>query len=117
MHSGRGAGDKQLYCVGTTVLTEAVVVAGTRMRTEWQNKTGTDTRGFVYLLDKNQGSQRSCTPIEETYLSMFSSAVPVQLVPSISQAFHDGMARVAARMSAMTSALSAPYVDLMMPSS
>lgn len=38
---------------------------------------------------------------------MFSSAVPVQLVPSTWQAFHDGIARVAARMSAITSALSA----------
>jgi hypothetical protein len=38
---------------------------------------------------------------------MFSSAVPVQLVPSTWQAFHDGIARVAARMSVITSALSA----------
>ena len=46
------------------------------------------------------------TPIEETYCSMFSCAVPVQLEPSIWQAFHDGMSRVAERISAMTSELS-----------
>ena len=33
---------------------------------------------------------------------MFSSAVPVQSVPSIWQAFHDGMACVTERISAMT---------------
>lgn len=37
---------------------------------------------------------------------MFSSAVPVKLVYSIWQAFHDGVARVAMRISAMTSELS-----------
>src|SRR6202035_65437 len=48
----------------------------------------------------------SYMPIEETYVCMFSSAVPLQLVPSTWQAFHDGMACVAARMSAITSPLS-----------
>ncbi|KAH9989697.1 hypothetical protein BJV74DRAFT_451759 [Russula compacta] len=47
------------------------------------------------------------TPIEEIYFCMFSSPVPAQLVPSIWQAFHDGMACVAARMSVMTSEFSA----------
>ena len=42
------------------------------------------------------------TPIEVMYLRMFSSAVPSQLVFSISQARHDGIARVAATMSAST---------------
>ena len=51
-------------------------------------------------------SQLSCVPKEETYFSTFSSAVPVQLVPSIWQAFHDDMACVAARMSEMTSGFS-----------
>ena len=46
------------------------------------------------------------TPTEETYFCMFSSTVPVQLVPSIWQAFHDGMAQVLERMSATTSELS-----------
>ena len=46
------------------------------------------------------------TPIEETYFFMFSSPVPVHLVPSIWQAFHDGIAYVAARMSPTTSAFS-----------
>lgn len=39
-----------------------------------------------------------------SYFSIFS-AVPVQLVPSISHAFHDGIARVAARISAITLSL------------
>ena len=38
---------------------------------------------------------------------MFSSVVSVQLMPSTWQAFRDGIARVAARMSATTSGLSA----------
>jgi len=59
-------------------------------------------RPDLYFCDSRQPS----TPIEATYFSMFSSAVPVQLVPSIWQAFHDGMARVAERISAMTSELS-----------
>ena len=46
-------------------------------------------------------NQGGCTI--ERYLSVFSSAVPVQLVPSIWQAFHDGKVRDAARISAMTS--------------
>lgn len=37
---------------------------------------------------------------------MFSFAVPSQLMPSTSQAFHVGMARVAARISLITSAFS-----------
>ena len=37
---------------------------------------------------------------------MFSSPVPVHLVPSIWQAFHDDIAYVAARMSPTTSAFS-----------
>ena len=54
---------------------------------------------------KSQTSgQWFCTPIEETYFFMFSSPVPVHLVPSIWQAFHDGIAYVAARMSLMASA-------------
>jgi len=46
-------------------------------------------------------------PIEVTYFCIFSSTVPAQLVPSISQAFHDGMARVAASISDITSAFNA----------
>lgn len=37
---------------------------------------------------------------------IISSAVPVQLVPSMWQAFHEGIARVAASMSLMMSAFS-----------
>ena len=44
----------------------------------------------------------SWTPTVEMYFCVLSSAVPSQLVPSTTQAFHDGIARVAARMSAMT---------------
>ena len=54
----------------------------------------------------NQG-RYSCRPIEDTYFCMFSSAEPIQLVPSIWHAFHDGMARVAARISATTSSFNA----------
>ena len=46
-------------------------------------------------------------PIEVRYFCVFSSAVPAQLVASTSQAFHDGMARVAARISDITSAFNA----------
>src|SRR6266849_896190 len=42
----------------------------------------------------------------ERYFSLFSSAVPVHLVPSITHAFQDGIARVAARISAKTFSLS-----------
>ena len=37
---------------------------------------------------------------------MFSSVVPVQRVPSSMQAFHDALARVAARICSMTPAFS-----------
>ena len=58
------------------------------------------------LRGRNQGGGHPSTPTEETYFCMFSSAVPVQVVPSIWQAVHDGMARVIERMSATTSELS-----------
>ena len=38
---------------------------------------------FRLPLGRNQGGGRPSTPIEETYFCMFSSAVPVQSVPSI----------------------------------
>lgn len=56
------------------------------------------------LVNAHRQSQRSSGSMVDTYFLIFSSAVPLQLVPSIWHALHDGMAWVAARMSEMTSA-------------
>jgi len=72
----------------------------------WQSIYRKLTRIKSEGIEKEHG-QESCTPIAEKYFFTFSSAVPVQLVPSIWQAFHEGMAWVAARIPSMTSALSA----------
>ena len=55
-------------------------------------------------------AQDPSVPMVETYFCMFSSAVPSQLVPSIWQAFHDGEAHVAARISAITLSFSSTRV-------
>src|SRR6266404_7068736 len=54
--------------------------------------------------------QPSSVPVTSLYLCRFSSAVPVQVVPSM---FHDGEAYVAARISAIRLPSSGGSVDLL----
>lgn len=58
----------------------------------------------------NYDSGESSSGNKDRYFARFSSAVPSQLIPSIWQAFHEALARVAARISAITSLLR-PSID------
>ncbi|SRR6266851_1427384 len=67
----------------------------------WVDLQTRQATSVVYLEASISVSCWSSTPIE-MYFCMFSSAVLVQLVSSIWQAFHDGMGRVATNISAIT---------------
>ena len=54
-------------------------------------------------------------PILEAYFCMFSSAVPSQLVPSITHAFHEFKSRVAARMASIVSEFNGGKVLMFSP--